>query len=255
MGIKVDNLTYSYRTAEVLKGVSFEASEGTLICVLGKNGAGKTTLFRTILGSLKGFGGEISINNRKLATFSEKEFAQEIAYIPQICNPIYDYTVLNMVLMGTTSSFGYFQSPGEKQVQTSLKALKQVGIEALAERKIGQISGGERQMVLIARAIAQKAKILIMDEPCSSLDYGNSIKIMKLCKKLSSNGYLIIQATHNPEHVFLYADTVIVLQNGKVSAMGKPCEVLVEKLMCDLYDIDISLHSIHNTALKICVPN
>lgn len=254
MSIEIHEVTYSYRNLSVLKGVSFEITKSNLICVLGKNGAGKTTLFRTLLGSLKGYGGEIKVNGRELSTFSEKELAKEIAYIPQICNPIYNYTVLNMVLMGTTPSLDYFQSPGEAQVETSLEALKEVGIESLADRKIGQISGGERQMVLIARAIAQQAKILIMDEPCSSLDYGNGIKIMKLCKKLATSGYLIIQSTHNPEHVFLYADEVIVLQDGKISAMGNPSQVLVEELMCDLYGIDISLHSIKDTALKICVP-
>lgn len=254
MGIEVEDVTYAYRSLKVLKGVSFKASEGKLICVLGKNGAGKTTLFRTLLGSLKGYGGEIKINGKELFAFTEKEFAKEVAYIPQICNPIYNYTVLNMVLMGTTASLGYFQSPGDAQVKTALEALAEVGIEALADRKIGQLSGGERQMVLIARAIAQQAKILVMDEPCSSLDYGNSVKIMKLCKRLSGSGYLIIQSTHNPEHVFLYADEVIVLQDGKISAMGNPSEVLVEDLMSDLYGIDISLHTIKDTSLKICVP-
>ena len=110
-------------------------------------------------------------------------------------------------------------------------------------------------MVLIARAMAQNAKIIIMDEPCSSLDYGNGIRVMKLCKSLVEEGYLIVQSTHSPEHVFMYADEVMVLQDGKVSVMGTPSEVLCEDILKAVYDINLKLYSIQNIDHQICIPN
>lgn len=255
MTVEVKGLSFSYRTAEVLKGISFDASEGTLLCVLGKNGAGKSTLFRCILGLLKGYGGDILIDGIPACTLSARELAKKISYIPQNHSTVFSFSVLDMVMMGTTAQLGSFENPGKKERSAAEAALEMMNIRHLKNRNFCSISGGEQQMVLIARAIAQQTKILIMDEPCSNLDYGNQIKVMKAVKNLAKQGYLIIQSTHNPEHVFLFADEVLVILEGKVEAKGYAEEILTEDLLERIYGINVNLHNIAGRHLKLCVPD
>jgi iron complex transport system ATP-binding protein len=259
MTLEVNDLYFSYKTARsparVLEGISFDASEGTLLCVLGKNGAGKSTLFRCILGLLKGYRGSILIDGAPLDTLSARELAKRIAYIPQNHSTVFSFPVIDMVLMGTTAHLGRFENPGKKQRAAAEYALGMMEIGHLKHRNFSQISGGEQQLVLIARAIAQQAKILIMDEPCSNLDYGNQIRVMKSVKALARQGYLVIQSTHNPEHVFLFADEVLVILDGKTEAKGSPEAILTEELLQRVYGIRVKLHEIERRNLKFCVPD
>lgn len=255
MTVEVRNLNFSYKTADVLNGISFRASEGTLLCVLGKNGAGKSTLFRCILGLLKDYEGEILIDGANADSLSARELAKKISYIPQNHATVYSYSVLDMVMMGTTIHLGRFQSPGKRQRAAAEAALEMVNIKHLKNRNFSRISGGEQQMVLIARAIAQQTKIIIMDEPCSNLDYGNQIKVMKALKDLAKQGYLVIQSTHNPDHVFFFADEVLVILEGKVGAAGQADRILTEELLRRIYGINVNLHEIRGRHLKFCVPD
>ncbi|MEG2145549.1 MAG: ABC transporter ATP-binding protein [Lachnospiraceae bacterium] len=254
MSLQVKNLNFSYKCWKVLQGVDFTLESGQLICVLGKNGAGKSTLFRCILGMLKGYTGEIRLNNKNIKDYSISEIARNIAYIPQKHQAVYDYTVLDMVLMGTTSAISRFGVPGKEQKQSALEALEMVDMLHYKERNFSHISGGEQQMVLIARAIAQKAKIIIMDEPCASLDYGNQVRIMHMSKELVKKGYLIVQSTHSPEQVFLYADQVMVLRNGKIAEFGQPNEVLTEEVLERIYGIGVTIYGYGTRGMKVCVP-
>ncbi len=255
MTLAVKDLFFSYKTENVLKGISFDVTEGTLVCVLGKNGAGKSTLFRCILGLLKGYGGKIGIDGMKADTLSAGELARKISYIPQNHSTAFSYSVFDMVMMGTTTHLGQFINPGKKERATADAALEMMNIKHLKSRNFSNISGGEQQMVLIARAIAQQTKIIIMDEPCANLDYGNQIKVMKAVKNLARRGYLVIQSTHNPEHVFLFADEVLVILDGKVEAKGKADEILTEELLKKIYGINVNLHKIAGRQIKYCVPD
>jgi len=255
MAIKINNLNFSYKTADVLKGISFKASEGTLLCVLGKNGAGKSTLFRCILGLLRDYRGDILIDGTDAGSLSARELAKKISYIPQNHATVYSYSVLDMVMMGTTIHLGRFETPGKRQRDIAAAALETMNIGYLADRSFSSISGGEQQMVLIARAIAQQTKMIIMDEPCSNLDYGNQIKVMKALKDLAKQGYLVIQSTHNPEHVFLFADEVVVILEGKIGAKGPADEILTEELLHRIYEIRVNLHEIKGRRLRFCVPD
>ena len=241
MGLVVENLTFSYRCFPVLKGVDFSVEAGNLVCMLGKNGAGKSTLFRCILGLLKGYQGKITVDGVDLRTLKEKDMARKIAYIPQNHDQAFAFSVLDMVMMGTTSSLQGFQNPGKEQREAAFDALKTMRIEAMAERSYAHLSGGEQQLVLIARAIAQQAGILIMDEPCANLDYGNQARVMEELKRLSREGYLIVQSTHSPDQAFLYADQAAVLSDGVIRAFGKPEEVLTEALLEAMYGIPVRL--------------
>lgn len=238
MSIEIKNIEFSYEERKILKSVSFEAKEGELISVLGPNGAGKSTLFRCMLGILKPEKGQTLIDGTDITELTSPQLARKIAYIPQSHNPVFNYSVRDMVLMGTTAQKGVFSSPGRKQEELVEHALEHLKISHLRNRSYGKISGGERQLVLIARAIAQQAKILIMDEPSSSLDFGNKIRLMQAMKDLTKDGYTVIQSTHDPEQALVYSDKVLALSDGQVFAWGEAKEIINASMISKLYQIE-----------------
>ena len=254
MSLEVRSLHFSYGGHEVLKGLSFAAEYGQLLSVLGPNGVGKSTLFRCILGLLKPQSGECLIDGRSTAGLSAKELASRIAYIPQSPYPTFNFSVLDMVLMGTTAQINAASVPGRKQVALAREALERLGIGHLAARGYTNISGGERQLVLIARAMVQQAKILIMDEPSANLDYGNRTRVMQTVKSLAREGYAIIQSTHDPDQAFLYSDKVLAIHDGRVLACGSPRDTVTGELISKLYGIDVEVCSLKDDRMRVCVP-
>ncbi len=254
MSLEIRDLRFSYGEREVLKGLSFSAEYGELLSVLGPNGVGKSTLFRCILGLLKPESGQCLIDGKSTAGFSAKELAAHIAYIPQSHYPTFNYSVMDMVLMGTTAQVNAMSVPGKRQISLAKEALARLGIAELANRGYTNISGGERQLVLIARAIAQQAKILIMDEPSANLDYGNRTRVMRTVNNLAAEGYAIIQSTHDPDQAFLYSDKVLAIHNGKVLAWGKPEDTINSTLISRLYGVDVEVCSLKEDKIRVCVP-
>lgn len=254
MSINVNNLSFSYGENHVLEDVSFAALYGDFVSVIGPNGAGKTTLFKCLLGLLNAESGTIQIDGKDISKFSMRELSKHIAYIPQSHNPVFNYSVLDMVLMGTTAQIGMGASPGKKQVEVAMDALCNLGIDNLKDRGYRFISGGERQLVLIARAIAQQAKIMIMDEPTASLDFGNSINVMKTIRKLADSGYLIIQSTHDPNQAYLYSTQIMAMSKGKIVAYGKQNEIMDSKILSEIFRTDVEMISLKNDSLRIFVP-
>lgn len=175
MAIDVRTLSFSYGGAPVLQNVSFSARGGEVIALLGPNGVGKSTLFRCLLGFLKPQRGEVRIDGKALSDFSRRALAREIAYIPQSYSPTFNYTVRESVLMGVTAKLGALEGPTAAQQALVMQMLDQLGIAHLSERGSRKISGGERQLMLIARALVQNARVLIMDEPTANLDYGQQL--------------------------------------------------------------------------------
>lgn len=239
MILKVEDLAFSYGQRNVLHDISFEVNPGEFLSVLGPNGVGKSTLFRCILGNLKGYSGRVSVDGDDMRNLSQREKARRIAYIPQVHRPTFGYTVLDMVLMGTSRQLSAFSQPGDTQVRIAMDALAQIGVSHLAQRDFARLSGGEQQLVLVARAIAQQADILVMDEPTSALDYGNQIRVLQKVKQLSKDGYAVLLSTHNPQHAMTFADRLLALAEGTVAAVGEPREVLTAELMEKLYHIDV----------------
>ena len=178
MSITIERLNFSYGNHPVLFDLNLEIPDATLVNVLGPNGVGKSTLFKCILGLNSGYTGRILVNGKDLSKLNIRQRAQEIAYIPQSHAPVYDYSVLDVVIMSTGHDLGIVGSPRKKHVERAYTALERVGIGHLAGRTYTQISGGEQQLVLIARAIAQDAHTIIMDEPTSALDYGNTVRVL-----------------------------------------------------------------------------
>ena len=240
MSIEVKNLRFRYGARPVIGDVSFTAEKGELLAVLGPNGVGKSTLFRCLLGFLKPVGGEILVDGKELGAYSRRELAKKIAYIPQSHSPAFDHTVLDNVLMGMTAQLGVFEQPGQAQREKALQMLRALGIEKLADRGRMKISGGERQLMLLARALVQDASMLIMDEPTANLDYGNSCRVMERVKKLGQTGYTIIFSTHDPNQAFSYATKVLALKDGGVMAVGAPETVLTQAVLSRLYGIPVA---------------
>lgn len=254
MNLEVKNFSYSYHNHEVLKNISFNVDENTLLCILGPNGVGKSTMFKCILHLLKKYEGQILLDGENLKKYTPVELAKKIAYVPQSHNPVFNYSVFEMVLMGTTAQFSMMSKPSKRQKKIAEECLEKIEISYLKDRKFINLSGGERQLVLIARALAQQAKIIIMDEPTSDLDYGNQIKVLNTVKKLSKEGYIIIQSTHNPDQAFLYADKVLALYNKEMIAFGTPREIMSSNLIKKLYKVDVELNSLYDDKVRVCVP-
>lgn len=255
MSLEVSNLSFSYGQRLVLDNISFRAENNQLLSILGPNGVGKSTLFRCMLGLIKDYKGKILLDGKDIKKLSINETAKTIAYIPQSHYPSFNYSVFDMVLMGTTVQVSSVSSPGKKQVELVEKTLDKVGIYHLKDRGYTQISGGERQLVLLARALVQEAKILILDEPTSNLDFGNQVKVMTQIKKLAKEGYTIIQSTHNPDQTFLFSDSTLAMRDGKVLKWGKPNEVFSNELIGKLYGVDVEIKSLYDDKVRICVPS
>lgn len=254
MSIEVSKLSFSYGDHLIFDDISFTAYDNQLLSIIGSNGAGKSTMFHCILGLLNGYKGKVLFNGIDIKGLSAKEMAKLVAYIPQSHYPSFNFSVFDMVLMGTTTQVSSIASPGKKQIKLALAALERMGIEHLKNRGYTHISGGERQLVLIARALVQDAKVLIMDEPTANLDFGNQVRVMSEIKSLTRDGYTIIQSTHNPEQAFQFSDAVLALKNGKILASGAPADIFTEPLIQTLYGIDVEMQTLYGGKVKVCIP-
>ena len=254
--ISIEHLSFSYGEEQTLRDVCFSAEQGKLAALIGPNGAGKSTLFKCILKFLRGYEGRVLLDGRDMKEMSRAEIARKIAYIPQTTIPVFNYAVIDIVLMGMTSGLKLLETPGRNHIERAEQVLDELGIFHLRNRGFGRISGGERQLVLLARAIVQDARILIMDEPTANLDYGNQLRVMEQICQLAKAGYTVIMSTHNPEHALIFADISFVLKDGRVVAAGPSAEVLTEDLMKDLYDVEVRLMDIDTAGTKsrVCVP-
>ena len=245
MTLEVKNLRFAYKKNPVLLGVDFTAEAGECVCLLGQNGAGKTTLFRCLLGLLQNYRGEIFLDGAKADHMSARELAKKIAYIPQAHAPMFNYSVFETVLMGTNILRDKFKNPGRGERDVTWKMLELMSITHLAERGYAELSGGERQLALIARALAQKSRILVMDEPTANLDYGNQFRVMRQVNQLAKQNYLVVLSTHNPEHALLYADKALVLKEGVAMMYGEPETVLSPAMIKTVYGVSVEIQRIN----------
>lgn len=255
MSLEIKDLSFSYESDQpVLKNINVKIGDGRMVCILGPNGTGKSTLFKVILRLLRCYEGEVKIDGRSTDDLSVSQMAHKIAYIPQSYRPTFNYSVFDMVLMGTTAGLKTFGSPGRKEKESVKAAMEKMGISHLAGRGFARISGGERQLALIARALVQDTKVLIMDEPTANLDYGNTIKVLEQIKELACSGYTVLQATHQPDQAFLFADEVLALKDGTILGQGAPKDIINTDFIKQLYGVDTDVQSLYDDKLRVCVP-
>lgn len=257
MTLRVNNLSFNYNSeVSVFKNISFSIEKGEFTSLLGTNGAGKTTLFKLILGFLKPKEGNIYLDDIPLDKYKIKEKAKKIAYIPQFTQTAFPYTVFNTVLMGTSANLSTLRKPKKKEEDLVLEILDSLKIIHLKDKKVSEISGGERQLALIGRALAQNAKILILDEITSNLDYGNRTLVLDILKDLSRSGYSILLSTHNPEAALIYSDKIITLDKGKISFTGAAKELSENNILSHLYKTPISVRTLEQNGKThyICIP-
>jgi iron complex transport system ATP-binding protein len=234
--LHVENLHFKYQPiSHVLKGVSFEVSAGSLCSLFGPNGCGKTTLFRCCLRLLKPYQGTIQMNGKGIHHLSVKEMARQVAYVPQEHQTPFPYLVKDVVLMGRTPHTGPLFGIGRRDRQKASEALSLMELAEIADRPFNQLSGGQRQLVLIARAIAQETKLMLLDEPTSALDFSNQVRIWKLIQRVSRQGITVLACSHNPNHVAWFCDQVIVMNEGMVVAQGSPNNVIKEEVLNNIY--------------------
>lgn len=249
-------LNFGYDKKPVLKDVAISVNRGELVCLLGANGAGKSTLFRCLLSLITDYEGNVMIDGRDARRLLAAERSQLIAYIPQAHQPVFDYTVREVILMGITGQRGLFSIPESGDESVVDEVLEEVGITDLAERSYARLSGGERQLTLVARALAQRARILVLDEPTANLDYGNQVRVMEHLASLAKSGYGILISTHNPEHAFLWATRVALMENGAISADGDPADVLTEERLERVYGVAVSVVKLDGAdGQRVCLPS
>ena len=254
--LKIENLSFSYPLKDVLESVSFSLEQGKSIAILGRNGSGKSTLLKLILGALEPNGGTIEINGIASSQMNIKERARHLAYIPQYSNETFSQNVIDSVVMGKARELSIFEKPSKKDYLEAEEKLSEIGISELKNRPLDRLSGGERQLVLIARALLQDAKILLLDEPTASLDYANQIMVMERIKELSKNGYSSLFSTHNPEHALMYADSILLLDDAKSEFVENPETLLSSDRLSKLYGRELYLSVVDTGKNRriICLP-
>ncbi|MEJ2513832.1 MAG: ABC transporter ATP-binding protein [Gammaproteobacteria bacterium] len=253
MKLECRDLAFGYPGKRVGEHVSLAVGPGEVLCLLGPNGSGKTTLFRTLLGLLPAQGGEVFLGGDAMPGLARQEIARRIAYVPQGHVPPFPFAVEEVVLMGRTARLGTFAQPGPADREAALNALDILGIRDLAGADYTRLSGGQRQLVLVARALAQEAPLLVMDEPTASLDFSNQAVVLKELVRLADSGLGIVLSTHDPDHALSMGTRVALLKSGRLVADGTPGDVLTGDHLSQVYGIPVGVERLPS-GRAVCVP-
>jgi iron complex transport system ATP-binding protein len=257
--LKVSNLSFQYTFSNlILKNITFNINKGEILALLGPNGTGKTTLMRCLLGLLKPNGGQTELMGCDLRRLSPRKRATMMAYVPQSSTISFPYLVLEVVMMGRIPHLGLGKAPSKEDRLDAEKAMAAMDITHLANSYFQRLSGGEKQLVIIARALAQKASFLVLDEPLANLDFYNQAQSLKILKSLTRLGHTVLWTTHSPDQAMMAADRLMMIKDGQVFAFGPPNEVITSKNLSALYGLktvvtDTSVISL-GKSVKVCVP-
>ncbi|BAT59786.1 putative ABC transporter ATP-binding protein [Variibacter gotjawalensis] len=239
MSLAAEKLSFGYSARVVGRDVTLSIESGQVLALLGPNGGGKTTLLKTMLGLLPPKSGSVSLDGTPLDTISIGERARSIAYVPQVHHAAFAFTAMQVVMMGRTAHGGLFARPTNHDRDVAAAMLERLGIAHLADHPTNMISGGERQLVLIARALAQEPRYVVLDEPTASLDFGNQGKVMRQIRLLAESGLGVLFTTHDPNQALRHADKVALLRDGHVTAMGDVSAVLSGETLEQLYGASV----------------
>ena len=256
MMLEARGLAFGFPDRCVGKDLDATVRAGEVACLLGPNGSGKTTLLRTMLGLLPPLAGAVRLEGRPLESLGDRERAARLGYVPQASESYFDFTVREMVEMGRTMHRGVFARPGRADHAIAQRALERLGIAHVAERPIQRVSGGERQLALIARALASEARILLMDEPTASLDFANQSRVLDVIAGLRSEGAGVLFTTHHPDHALRMADHALLLRSGTMLASGETLSVVNSANLSALYgqSIDVvEVASAETRPVRVCI--
>ena len=237
MILEIKNLTFSYDKHEVFKNLNFKLESPDVLSILGPNGIGKTTLIKCLLGIRKKTSGEILIDGKDIDKFDKKDFYSFVAYLKQGGKETSIYTVLDTVLLGLASQINPLLKPKDSDIEKVYNILKELGIYHLKDKYVSKLSGGEAQMVFMARALIREPEILILDEPESNLDYRNQLLMLDTIDRLKSRGKLIIFNTHYPEHALRYSNKVLLLNNSYKYKFGNTVAIITKDNIEETYRI------------------
>ncbi|HQD25155.1 MAG TPA: ABC transporter ATP-binding protein [Methanoculleus thermophilus] len=255
MILNVNNASFSYDgITKQFEDVSFSLRRGEVLSLLGRNGTGKSTLIKCILNILTPQSGMVEINGHRVTDMRPEEVAREVGYVPQVHHAVFPFTALDFVLMGRAPHISTFSVPKEEDYEKAEEAFARIGITHLREKCISEMSGGESQMVMIARALAQEPSLLILDEPTSHLDIGNQMKVIATIDRLAADGIAILMSTHFPDHGFLVSHTVAILQGGRLIAQGPAEDVITKENLHEAYGVDVCVRYVEEAERMVCIP-
>lgn len=251
----VKNVSFSYpgRDRQVLREVSFDLAPGEICSILGPNGAGKTTLLSLMMGFLKPDQGEIRIEDRPIAEMNAREVAARVGYVPQVHEPSFDYSVKHFIMMGVAPGKGIFGSPDAEDEARCEALMKELGIDQLADCSYLQISGGERQQALIARAVMQDPKVILFDEPTAHLDYGNTYRTLKMVRAMAERGFAVVLTTHDPNQALLLGGKAGIIDRTGRLTCGTVEEIVTEERLAEIYDCELRLVRVEEMDRLACV--
>jgi iron complex transport system ATP-binding protein len=255
--LEARDLAFGYRGHPVGRNVSLELGAGEVMCLLGPNGGGKTTLFRTLLGLIPAQGGQVLLGGEELRNLARREAAKRIGYVPQAHTGYFPFAVRDVVLMGRTAHLAPFAGPSRRDRALADEAIERLGLGRLADAVYTRISGGERQLTLIARALAQAAPLLVMDEPTASLDFGNQLRVLDQVTALARSGIGVLLSTHDPDQAFQCADRVALLRDGGLLGQGAPRDALTSETLRALYGVEVRVVDAplpDGTQRRVCLP-
>lgn len=253
--LEVRNLSCGYKEHKVLEDVSFSAKQGDIVCILGPNGSGKSTLIKSIVGLINLVKGDIFIDGVNIKTWKWSKRAKTMSYIPQTFSSTFQYKAIDIIMMGRTSYIQMASSPSKEDIKIAKESMEKLNILHLEDKIYCQMSGGERQLVKIAQALAQQSKIIVMDEPTNNLDFANQNSILNHLKDCSDMGITILMATHYPQQALYYGTKALLVNNNNVVEIDKPNKNLTEKRLQELYGMEVKLIEIdvEGKKRKVCL--
>lgn len=241
--LSAQGLSFARDGRQVLTDVSIDIGPGSMTGLLGANGSGKTTLLRLLLGLIEPTQGMVTLDGTALRDLSRRAIASRVAYVPQAHVAAFPFTVTEVVMMGRTPATGWGARPGAADRQAVADALSRLGMASFAQRSYAALSGGERQSVLIARALAQGARILLLDEPTAALDLGQRTRVMQVLSDLAAQGHAIVMSVHEPDLVLRWCERALLLKAGRVLAQGLAAQAMTAEHLSELYGLDLRLTS------------